>query len=236
MLRGSNRQTIFENDEDKYRFILTLKEYVEANKYNLYGYCLMDNHVHLLLQELEDDISKAIKRISASYVFWYNKKYDRCGHLFQERFKSEIVEGDNYLRTVLRYIHQNPVKANLCKSVVDYEWTSYSEYVTKPVFIKTDFCLDLFSLDRTEATELFTKHMNEINEDNCLEYDEFYRLTDAEVRDRIYAMGVRSISELQQYDKEKRNEILRMLKGINGVSIRQLSRITGVSKSLIGKL
>ena len=54
------------------------------------------------------------------------KTYERCGHLFQERSKSEVVEGDNYLRTVLRYIHQNPVKANLCKSVVDYEWTSYS--------------------------------------------------------------------------------------------------------------
>ena len=164
------------------------------------------------------------------------KTYERCGHLFQERSKSEVVEGDNYLRTVLRYIHQNPVKANLCKSVVDYEWTSYSEYVTKPVFIKTDFCLDLFSLDRDKAIDLFKKYMNEGNEDNCLEYEEFYRLTDAEVMERIYKLGVRSISELQQYNKDKRNEILRMLKGINGVSVRQLSRITGISKSLIGKL
>lgn len=99
MLRGINRQIIFESDEDRYTFLAKIKNFIDEEKFVLYGYCLMDNHVHLLIRDLEDDISMAIKRISASYVLWYNKKYDRCGDLFQERFKSELVETDIYLLT-----------------------------------------------------------------------------------------------------------------------------------------
>ncbi|NMD72658.1 transposase, partial [Bacillus sp. DNRA2] len=85
MLRGINRQTIFEDDEDRRKFLETLKKYRDISKYELYGYCLMDNHVHLLMKESEETISDAIKRISSSYVHWYNMKYERCGHLFQDR-------------------------------------------------------------------------------------------------------------------------------------------------------
>ena len=74
----------------------------------------------MLVREIEESISNTIKRVSSSYVFWYNKKYERCGHLFQERFKSEAVESDEYFLTVLRYIHQNPVKAGMTKSILDY--------------------------------------------------------------------------------------------------------------------
>nr|WP_311774044.1 transposase [Metabacillus sp. KUDC1714] len=119
MLRGINRQTIFEDDEDKIKFLVTLKKYKEISKFQLYSYCLMDNHIHLLLKESGETISESIKRISSSYVYWYNNKYERCGLLFQERFKSENVENILYFLTVLRYIHQNPLKAGLAKTVFD---------------------------------------------------------------------------------------------------------------------
>ena len=92
MLRGINRQNLFEENEDSQRFIETTGYYKSVSGYNLYGYCLMDNHIHLLIREQDESISKIIKRISSSYVYWYNRKYDRCGHLFQERYKSESVE------------------------------------------------------------------------------------------------------------------------------------------------
>lgn len=236
MLRGINRQTIFESDDDRNRFLATIKEYVDVGKCNFYGYCLMDNHIHLLLQEADDDISTSIKRICASYVFWYNKRYERCGHLFQERFKSEVVETDNYFRVVLRYIHQNPIKAKMCKALADYKWTSYTEYIDKPIIIDTDLCLNLFSMDRPKAIDLFIKYMNENNEDNCLEFEEFLKLTDAEVRNKLSDMGVKNTSELQRYKKDERDKILIKLKNTKGITLRQLSRITGISKSLIGKL
>lgn len=80
----------------------------------------MSNHVHLLLKETEDTISNVVKSISGRYVFWYNKKYEPCGHLFQERYKSEAVENDEYLLTVLRYIHQNPIKVGMVKDISTY--------------------------------------------------------------------------------------------------------------------
>lgn len=89
MLRGINRQNIFEEDEDRQRFIETLKYYKAISGYRLYGYCLMNNHIHLLMGENGESMSLGIKRISSSYVYWYNQKYNRCGHLFQERFKSD---------------------------------------------------------------------------------------------------------------------------------------------------
>ena len=83
--------------------------------YTLYAYCLMSNHIHLLIREREDEIGMAIKRIASSYVYYYNHKYSRDGHLFRERFKSEPVNDMAYFVILLRYIHQNPVKAGMEK-------------------------------------------------------------------------------------------------------------------------
>ena len=87
MLRGINKQTVFEDKTDRYRFMQTLVYVKQKSGLLLYGYCLMDNHVHLLIEEREESISKAIQRLSSSYVLWYNRKYERSGHLFQGRFR-----------------------------------------------------------------------------------------------------------------------------------------------------
>ena len=128
ILRGINRQVIFEDCDDKLKFLECLSYYRKACDYTVYGYCLMDNHVHLLIRESNEEIVSIMKRICVRYVAWYNRKYDRCGHLFQDRFKSEIVEDDAYLLVVLRYIHQNPLKVGLVHSLSDYRDSSYYEY------------------------------------------------------------------------------------------------------------
>jgi len=236
MLRGINKQTIFEDDEDRERFLNTILRYKTISKYEIYGYCLMSNHVHLLLRESEEEISTAIKRISSSYVYWYNWKYGRCGHLFQERYKSEIVESDGYLLTVLRYIHLNPVKAGLTKNAQEYKWSSYNEYIKKPEIIDADFTLQIFSNSREKAIELFIEHTNEKNEDKCLDYMEKIRLSDSEVKEYFMELGYVNISEIQHLERDKRNEIIKRLKLVEGVTIRQLSRITGISKSVIDRV
>jgi len=116
-MRGINRQSIFEDEEDKHKFIETFARYTEISCYRLFAYCLMDNHIHILLEEQKEPLAMIMKRISSSYVLWFNRKYGRCGHLFQERFKSETVDNDRYFLTVLRYIHQNPLKAKLVKDI-----------------------------------------------------------------------------------------------------------------------
>ena len=233
MLRGVNRQTIFEDEEDKTKFLETLKRYKDISKYHLYSYCLMDNHVHLLVRESEETISEAIKRISSSYVYWYNLKYERCGHLFQARFRSENVETRTYFLTVLRYIHQNPMKAGLVKDVFEYKWTSLHEYVGKVKMVDIDAGLRLFSKDKKEAINMFIQHTNEVNDDQCLEDQVRVRVSDSEVREYLRELGITNSSLLQQMERENRDETLVKLKQLNGVTVRQLSRITGISKSVI---
>jgi len=236
MLRGINKQIIFESDDDRYQLLSTLKKFIDTKKFVLYGYCIMDNHVHLLIQELEDDISNAIKRICASYVMWYNKKYDRSGHLFQERFKSEPVEDDNHFLMALRYIHQNPLEAGLCKDLLEYKWTSYREYITDPMIIDTELCLELFSPDKDRAIDLFIGYMTQKSKDSFPIFEDNNRFTDAQVITKLKELGVDNISELQKMEKHNRNSYIRTLKRIKGISIRQLSRITGISKGVIERL
>lgn len=233
MLRGINRQTIFEDHQDRLKFLEVLKKYKEICHFHLYSYCLMDNHVHLLIKDLEDNISDAIKRISSSYVFWYNMKYKRCGHLFQERFKSESVDSIRYFITVLRYIHQNPLNAGLSTSVFESQWTSIHEFIDKATIVDVDYPLQFFSPDRKQSLILFKEFMEKPNHDQCLEDTVKVRLSDDEVREFLFELGVPKKMILQHMDKNKRDSILAELKDLTGVSLRQVERVTGISKSVI---
>ncbi|WP_248278562.1 transposase [Bacillus sp. DNRA2] len=236
MLRGINRQTIFEDDEDRRKFLETLKKYRNISKYELYGYCLMDNHVHLLMKESEETISDAIKRISSSYVHWYNMKYERCGHLFQDRFKSENVENHDYFKIALRYIHQNPMKAGLARNVFESKWTSINEYLKKAILVDVDVGFGLFSYDRKSAINMFILYMNQSNGDQCLDDYIINRKSDQEVREYLNQLGIINTSTIQRMERGARDEVLSKLKKLNGVSVRQLSRITGISKSVIDRV
>ncbi len=201
MLRGINKQNIFE-EEDRKRFLETLGYYEKTSNYMLYGFCLMDNHIHLLIKEQEESISQIIKRISGSYVYWYNQKYERCGHLFQERYKSEVVETEAYFLVGLRYIHQNPLKAGIAKNVSKYLWSSYHDYTGNPGISDIDLALDIFSDERAKAVELFKDYNNENNTDKCLDYTERLVLSDKVVMNYLSEMGIKSISQIQQLNKE----------------------------------
>lgn len=170
IMRGNERMNIFRDEKDKHRFIKTLSDKKlddkkQKSRFFLYAFCLMDNHVHLIMSEGAEDIAKVMKRISVSYVHYFNKKYKRVGHLFQDRFMSEPVEDDNYLLALVRYIHQNPVKAGMVKSAGEYSWSSYNCYVNDNCcfleFIQTDSVLCLISANKDTAKKLFEEYMNE---------------------------------------------------------------------------
>jgi putative transposase len=235
MLRGINRQTIFEDDEDCAKLIEKLRQSKEKSEFELYGYCLMGNHIHLLMREGKESISLAMQRMCSSFVYWYNWKYDRFGHLFQERYKSEVVEDEAYLITVLRYIHQNPIKAGLTNSVAGYKWSSYHEYIHKESIIDSKFILELFASEKQTAKKIFEKNMNEVTEDVCLDYEEKHRIADEEIIKLIEEKYRVKKGFFHLLERKERDMILKNLKAINGVSIRQLVRVTGVSKFMIEK-
>jgi REP element-mobilizing transposase RayT len=118
-MRGINRQIIFEDTEDYIQFLESLTRQKETSGIQIYAYCLMSNHVHLLMKEGNVDLGTVFKRIGSSYVYWHNWKYNRRGHLFQDRYRSEAVEDDGYFLTVIRYIHNNPIKAVITNTLTE---------------------------------------------------------------------------------------------------------------------
>ncbi|SCL85570.1 MULTISPECIES: transposase [Tissierellales] len=139
MLRGINGQIIFQDNEDYEKLVQTIREYKEVCGYEIYAYCLMDNYIHLLIKEEKEELGIVFRRIGTKYVYWYNCKYERSGHLFQDRYKSEVVENDKYFLTVLRYIYQNPVKVGIENDIAKYPWSSYNEYLGKKGICDTKF-------------------------------------------------------------------------------------------------
>lgn len=236
MLRGINGQIIFEDNEDYDKFIQIIKEYKEECGYKIYAYCLMSNHIHLLMKEGKEELGIIFRKIGAKYVYWYNWKYKRRGHLFQDRYKSETVESNRYFLTALRYIHQNPVKAGIKKDVGKYPWSSYNEYIVREDICDTKFPLSLFSSDIKGAVQLFKKFNTKENSDKCLDYEEKIRIDDIEAREIIKKVaGVINLNKIKNFEKEKRNKVIKRLKD-KGLSIRQIERLTGISFGVIRRI
>ena len=202
MLRGIDRQLIFEDAEDYFRFLDIVQECRELCGFKLYAYCLMGNHAHLLIKVCHNNLEEIFKRIAGKYVYWYNVKYKRVGHLFQDRFKSEPVEDDSYFLTVLRYIHQNPVKAKLCAKVGDYPYSSYSEYLANSKWVDSDFALKML------PPEEFIRYNNADNSDTCLEIctTENRAVTDSQAKEIIKKISrCSTVVEFQTLEEKKKN-------------------------------
>ena len=234
MLRGINHQTIFEDDEDNEKFLEVLGLCKTLSGFELYGYCLMGNHIHMLLKTVNEDLGLIFKRIGARYVYWYNWKYKRTGHLFQDRFKSEPVGDDKYFLTALRYIHRNPINAKLCKNPDEYKWSSYKEYINNSCsnsIVDTTYVINM-----TGLSELI-KHTNMSCADNCLEYTERKFIpTDAEAKKVMMELCIcNTIETVKHFSMQQRDEYIRAL-GNYGISVRQLARISGISKGIIEKV
>ena len=197
----------------------------------------MPNHVHLLILEKENKISDVIKWISISYAQYYNIKYEHSGHLFQGRFRSEPVDDWDYFVTLLRYIHQNPVAGGLVGRVKDYWWSSWCEYVKNPVcqisFCSTSAVLSKIPMD--VLTELVNEPLAKAHRILDINNEMPIRLDDDKIREFIrYECLVRNPNDLQSYPKPERQAILKRIREFGG-SIRQISRITGISESIIRK-
>ena len=137
MLRGINRQDIFLDQEDYWKFIKILHQQANPKdelgkplppKCYFFAYCLMPNHIHLLIRQQDESIGSIIKSIGIAYASYFNRRYERVGHLFQDRFRSEPVGDMNYFLTLVRYIHQNPVAGGLTRLVKEYPWSSWIEF------------------------------------------------------------------------------------------------------------
>lgn len=129
MCRGNHRHDIFRDDEDRQFYLTNLRQVKKLYPYVLHSYCLMTNHVHLQIETMETTISHIMKRINMLYSIYFNKKYNFVGHLLQGRYRAQLIESDAYQLEISKYIHLNPVQANMVDRPNQYLWSSYSVYV-----------------------------------------------------------------------------------------------------------
>ena len=234
IFRGINRQNIFEEPVDYEKMKEILRRVKTEMEYEMYAYCLMTNHVHLFIKEKNvGEISKIMTKILSHYATWFNKKYDRSGALFSNRYKSEPVEDDRYFIGLTRYIHQNPVKAGMTKTVSGYYYSSYSEYVNSHEdLINIDFMLEMLHEDRDTAIKQF-------KEINSKQEKEVFEITDS--RKNSTAIRRLIITESEGLEPEKikalesniRDALIRRLVLEKGISKSALGRATGISRSTI---
>ncbi len=229
MLRGIDKRDIFLTQDDYKKFLHYIKLAKEKSEVSLLAYCLMTNHVHMLLKEGKEEIGNFIRRVAVGYAQYHNSNHGRTGHLFQNRYQSEPVNDDKYLLVVSRYIHQNPLKAGIIKNIKDYKWSSYNDYLIKKNTITDKDILEEYF----NNTESFIEFNIQENYDNCLDYEEKKRYSDDELRQII--IEIVEIEKLSLMEMKTRNSVLRRIKNETGASIRQLEKVLGIGRNIIQK-
>jgi len=252
--RGNERKSLFLSDDDRLRFIETLK--MAKKKYNflIYAYCLMDNHVHLLIDDNGNDISKLVQSINISYAYYFNRTYSRCGHLFQDRFKSELVDNDGYLLEVSRYIHNNPVKANIVKEPSKFQWSSYNIYTgrVKDLYRLIDKGRILYNFSNNHAkavkeyinyvyqesdTQKNIMDIEELISDESYNSNFIYSIEQAhlKIREAVKSKEI-NCEDLKNYI-DFRNELMRQVRRNSSLTLKQIGELFGgISESRMSRI
>jgi putative transposase len=162
--RGNRRQLLFVDRRDRLRYLDFFAEVVTQYGWRLHAYCLMPNHVHLLIQTPVPNLSEGMQRLQTRYAQWFNHRHGFDGHLFQGRFHSVHVRSQLHLMELSRYIVSNPVRAKLCATARDWEWSSFratAGLAGVPAFLTIDPTLLEFGKDRRRARERFIQFVAE---------------------------------------------------------------------------
>jgi REP element-mobilizing transposase RayT len=163
--RGNERKNIFKSKKDRERFLEYLASATFRYDAVIHTYCLMDNHYHLLLETPSANLSQIMRHINGAYTTYFNIKHKRAGHLFQGRFRAILVDKDAYAKELSRYIHLNPVRAEIVATPENYEWSSYQYYIglkKSPDWLKKDFILGYFGCKIKEANSEYKKFVRRL--------------------------------------------------------------------------
>ena len=168
MCRGNHRAEIYREEEDRQVYLSLLEETRNKYPFGLISYCLMSNHVHLQIETIDTEPGMFMKMLNMKYAIYFNKKYNFVGHLFQGRYRSELIESDSQLLQTSKYIHLNPVRANIVGNPSMYEWSSYREYLKElslqsrvkycPVVLNTGVILRYFKNNSTELYKAYVEY------------------------------------------------------------------------------
>lgn len=237
MCRGIDRQDIFYDDYDKQFFLKQLVDVKKTLKFEIYSYCLMHNHFHLVIRVQKNLLSKILQNLEVRYSQYFNNKYDRIGHLFHDRFKSKNVESKQYFIDLCRYVHRNPEEAGIA-TTENYKWSSYNEYKRSPQIVNTKILLYYFNNNIRDFIDFTVNQKREIFERtrDDLEFEFMKHLTDEDVKNIIMKKyNFTSINDFFLLDKSVKDKIILDLKNLPGTNATQLSRVIKVSRGIIDR-
>ena len=229
-VRANGKQILFEDDADCHAFLGMVAESLEPRFVTLLAWCLMSNHVHLIVDDPEGRLSEAMGVLLTKYAKRFNSLTGHVGNVFEARFGSFPIENENYLLYAVRYVHNNPVRAGMCARPADYRWSSYHEYVSGTGISNTAIVIDM--LDGVAGFEAF------MNEEDTSGYrpGKGRRLTTEEALEIArQVLGGIEPHDVGGLDKPRRDELLRCLRRA-GLSVRQIERLTGVGKNTISRV
>lgn len=203
--RGNNKEFIFQNPKHKAFILKQIKEYNKCFDFQLLAYVIMDNHYHLLIKTNEDPINDIMFNINNVIGKYLNRELERTGHIFENRYKSKLVENDAYLIWLLRYIHRNPVRAHICDSVDNYRWSSHYFYKNGiDKFVFTNFILKTISPNLSTAIKQYLQLVNVPEKENDTRDDfdiikEQFELNDTNIleeKDEAIKCNLKSLNEI----------------------------------------
>ena len=236
LLRGINKQDIFLDGEDKNKFIRELKEAKDKFEFKIFAYTIMNNHVHLVLYDKNDKLSEIIHKVGTKYGLYFNKKYKRVGHVFQNRYKSICVETEGYLKNLIRYVLRNPQKDGICQ-MDQYSWSSYKEFLYKENITDVEFILKIFGEDRESAVKQFIEFCNAVEDIySDAEFEMENTLSDEQAWDCIKRIINIDLNIFNNCNQKNRDRYVYEISNIKGISVNQMSRLLGIGNANIYKI
>jgi REP element-mobilizing transposase RayT len=260
--RGNKREKIFYSPRDKEVFLKRLKEMLIKYAMTCHAYCLMDHHYHLFIKTTKPNLSQGIHYLNSAYTNWFRNQHQIIGPLFQGRFKSILVDADNYALMLSAYIHLNPLRAGIVKQLEDYPWSSYLDYLNlrKSPITDPSFVLNLIDHNTLKAIKKYRNYLIENQDMKDPIRESYYRIALGsttfieKIKEKIDQEGRRreipSTRTLSKYDMDtiilKMTQVLHLEKKAifdkkrgnlyRPLALYLIKRFTPLSLSEIGKL
>lgn len=235
IVQGINKEYIFNKNFYIKKYKEIMAEKLEQSQIDILSYCIMTNHAHFLMHSLKNEsFSKYMQKVNTAYSNFYNKVNDRVGYVFRDRYYSQDILSEKQLYNCLRYIHNNPVKANISKTMDSYEFSSYNEFFGKRELISANATELLFGI-KENYKEIF----NEIHQTNNFVYNEyeneFYDIKEEKISEfmmKIQEEYKISVDKIKK-NKELLKNVIKEARKVTDVSLVELAKILGISKSTV---
>lgn len=198
--RGNARQNIFLCAEDRWKFLKVLADTIEKYNWLCHGFCLLDNHYHLIIETPDPNLSLGMRQLNGVYTQSFNRAHQTVGHVFQGRFKAIIVDKDSHLLELCRYVVLNPVRAGMVSKPAEWKWSSYKSTAyagTIPEYLTIDWILGRFSEKKTAARQRYRQFVAEGLRDN---QERFWK----KLVGQVYLGSEKFVALLEEHIQEKR--------------------------------